>query len=61
MEISPGNYFVCSAVKIRGTPQERGKLRFISRKKLLKLKHDRISRSRFCIPLRATLPMSRSM
>jgi hypothetical protein len=26
MEISPGNCFVCSAVKIRGTPQERAKL-----------------------------------
>jgi hypothetical protein len=26
MEISPGNSFVCSAVKIRGTPQERAKL-----------------------------------
>jgi hypothetical protein len=61
MEISPRNYFVCSAVKIRGTSQERAKLRFRSRKKLPKLKHDRISRSRFCILLRATLPTSRSM
>jgi hypothetical protein len=61
MEISSGKCFVCSAVKIRGTPQERAKLRFRSRKKLPKLKHGRISRSRFFIPLRATLPTSRSM
>jgi hypothetical protein len=61
MEISPGNYFVCSAVKIRGIPQERAKLQFKNRKKLLKLKHGRISRSRFCIPLCATLPTSQSM
>jgi hypothetical protein len=61
MEIDPRNCFVCSAVKIRGIPQERAKLRFRSRKKLPKLKHDRISQSRFCIPLRATLPTSRSM
>ena len=61
MEISPGNYFVCFAVKIRGTPQECARLRFRSRKKLLKLKHGRICRSRFSIPLRATLPTSRSM
>jgi hypothetical protein len=61
MEISLGNCFVCSAVKIRGIPQERAKLQFRSIKKLSKLKHGRISRSRFCIPLRATLPTSRSM
>jgi hypothetical protein len=61
MEISPGICFVCSAVKIRGIPQGRAKLRFRSRKKSPKLKHGRISRSRFCIPLHATLPMSRSM
>src|SRR5688500_5769677 len=61
MEISPGNYFVCFAVKIRGTPKECARLRFRSRKKLLKLKHGRICRSRFSIPLRATLPTSRSM
>jgi hypothetical protein len=61
MEISLGNCFVCFAVKIKGIPQGRAKLRFRSRKKLLKLKYDRINRSRFCIPLRATLLMSRSM
>jgi hypothetical protein len=61
MEISQGNYFVFSVVKIRGTPQERAKLRFRSRNKLQKPKHDNINRSRFCIPLRATLPTSWSM
>jgi hypothetical protein len=61
MEIIPRNCFVYSAVKIRGIPQGRAKLRFRSRKKLLKLKHGRISRSRFHIPLRATHPTSRSM
>jgi hypothetical protein len=61
MDINPGNCFICSAVKIRGIPKERAKLRFRSRKKLPKLKHNRISRSRFCILLRATLPTSRSM
>jgi hypothetical protein len=34
MEISPGNYFVCSTEKIRGIPQGRAKLRFRSRKNL---------------------------
>jgi hypothetical protein len=61
MEISLGNYFVCSAAKTKGTPQGRAKSRFRSEKKLLKLKHGRINRSRFCIPLHATLPTSRSM
>jgi hypothetical protein len=61
MEISPGNYFVCSAAKTKGIPQECVRLRFKSRKRLPKLKHDRISRSRFYIPLHATLPMPQSM
>jgi hypothetical protein len=61
MEISLGNCFVYSTVKIRGIPQGRAKLQFRSRKKLPKLKHGRIGRSRFYIPLRATLPTSRSM
>jgi hypothetical protein len=43
MEISPGNCFVCSAAKINGIPQERARLRFKSRKRLPKLKHDKIS------------------
>jgi hypothetical protein len=58
MEISLRDYFVCSTVKTKATPQERAKSRFRSRKRLPKLKHDRISRSRFCIPLHAILPTS---
>jgi hypothetical protein len=58
MEISPGDYFVCSAVKIKATPQEHAKSPFRSRKRLPNLKHGRISRSRFCIPLHAILPTS---
>jgi hypothetical protein len=61
MVIRLGNCFVCSAAKTKGIPQGRAKLRFRSRKKLPKLKHDRISQSRFYIPLRATLPTSQSM
>jgi hypothetical protein len=60
MGISPGDCFVCSAAKTKATPQERAKSRFRSKKRLLKLKHDRISRSRFYIPLHAILPMSQS-
>jgi hypothetical protein len=60
MEISPGDCFVCSVVKIKATPQERAKSRFRSRKRLPKLRHDRISRSRFCIPLHAILHTSQS-
>jgi hypothetical protein len=60
MEISPEDCFVCSAVKTKATPQKRAKSRFKSRKKLRKLKHDRISRSRFYIPLHAILPTSQS-
>jgi hypothetical protein len=61
MEINLGNCFVCSAAKTMGIPQGRAKSRFRSKKKLPKLKHGRISRSRFCIPLHATLRTSRSM
>jgi hypothetical protein len=61
MEISPGNCFVCSATKTKGIPQERARLRFKCRNRLPKLKHDRISQSRFYIPLHATLPTSQSM
>jgi hypothetical protein len=60
MEISPGDSFVCSMAKTKATPQERAKSRFKSRKRLSKLKHDRISRSRFYILLHAILPMSQS-
>jgi hypothetical protein len=61
MEISPGDYFVCSAAKTKATPQERAKSRFRSRKRLSKLKHGRICRSRFYIVLHAILPTSQSM
>ena len=59
MEISPGDCFVCSAAKTKATPQERAKSRFRSRRRLPKLKHDRISRSKFYIPLHAILLTSR--
>jgi hypothetical protein len=52
------NFFVCSVAKTKGIPQERARLRFKSRKRLSKPKHGRISRSRFYIPLHATLRMS---
>jgi hypothetical protein len=61
MEISPGSCFVCSTVKTKGIPQGRAKLRFRNRKKLPKLKHDRTSRSRSCIPLCAILLISQNM
>jgi hypothetical protein len=61
MEISLENFFVCSAAKTKGIPQERARLRSKSRKRLPKPKHGRISRSRFYIPLHATLCMSQSM
>jgi hypothetical protein len=60
IEISPGDYFVCAA-KTKATPQERAKSRFRSRKRFPKLKHGRISRSRFYTPLHAILPTSQSM
>jgi hypothetical protein len=59
MEISPESFFVCSAAKTNGIPEERARLRSKSRKRLPK--HDRISRSRFYIPLCAILHMSQSM
>jgi hypothetical protein len=61
MEISPRDCFVCSVAKTKDTPQERANSQFRSRKRLPKLKHDRISRSRFYIPLHAILPTSQSM
>jgi hypothetical protein len=55
MGISPGKSIACSMVKIRVTLQERAKLLFISKKRLLKQKLGRTSRSRFYTLLRATL------
>jgi hypothetical protein len=59
-EISPENCFVCSAAKTKATPQERAKSRFRSRRRLLKLKHDTISRSKFYILLHAVLLTSQN-
>jgi hypothetical protein len=60
MEISPGDCFVCSVAKTKATPQEHAKSQFRSRKRFPKLKHGRISRSRFYILLHAILPTSQS-
>ena len=59
-EISPEGYIVYSVEKIRATLQELAKSRYKSKRRLPKLKHDRISRSRFNILLHATLPMYQS-
>jgi hypothetical protein len=59
-EINPGDCFVCSAVKTMATPQKRAKSLFRSRKRLPKLKHGRISRSKSYILLHAILPTSQS-
>jgi hypothetical protein len=59
-KISLGDCFACSVVKIKATPQERAKSQFRSKKRLSKLKHRRISRSKSYILLHAILPMSQS-
>jgi hypothetical protein len=60
-EISPEHYFAYSAVKTKATPQEHAKSQFISKKRLSKLRHARISQRRSYILLHAILPMSQSM
>jgi cytochrome c5 len=60
MEISLEDCFACSAVKIKATPQEHAKSQFRNKKRLPKLRHWRISRSRSYILLRAILPTSQS-
>jgi hypothetical protein len=55
MGISPGKSIACSVVKTRVIVQERAKLLFRSKKRLLKQKLGRTSRSRFYTLLRATL------
>jgi hypothetical protein len=55
MGINPGKSIAYSVVKTRATLQERAILPFRSKKRLLKQKPGRISRSRFYILLRATL------
>jgi hypothetical protein len=57
---SPGNFSACSVARTRDTQRGRAKSRSKSRRKLLKPKHGRISRTRSYILLRATLPISRS-
>jgi hypothetical protein len=59
-EISPEDYFAYSTVKTKATTQEHAKLQFRNKKRLLKLRHGRISRSRSFILLHDTLPMSQS-
>jgi hypothetical protein len=54
MGISPGKSIAYSVEKTRATLQERARLPFRSKKRLLKQKPGRISRSRFYILLRAT-------
>jgi hypothetical protein len=54
---SPGNSITYSVVKTRAILQEHARSPFRSKKRLPKQKRDRISRSRFYILLRATLPI----
>jgi hypothetical protein len=61
MEISPEGYIVYSVVKIRDIPQEQAKSQYRSKRRLPKLRRDRISRSRSYILLHATLSMYQSM
>jgi hypothetical protein len=59
--ISPGNCTAYSVAKTKDTLQGRAKSRSRSRRKSMKPKHDKVSRSRSCILLRATLHISQSM
>jgi hypothetical protein len=61
MVINPGNCSAYSMAKTRDTPQGRAKSRSRSRRKSLKPKHDRTSRSRSYILLCVILRISRSM
>jgi hypothetical protein len=56
MGINPGNSIAYSVGKTRATLQEHARSPFRSKKRLPKQKRGRISRSRFYILLRATLP-----
>jgi hypothetical protein len=58
--ISPEGYIVYSVVKTRVTPQEHAKSQFRSKRRLPKLRRDRISRDRSYILLHAILPMYQS-
>jgi hypothetical protein len=57
MGISPRNFIAYSMVKTRATLQEHARSPFRSKKRLPKQKRGRISRSKFYILLRATLPI----
>jgi hypothetical protein len=59
-EISLEDYIAYSAAKTKATPQEHAKSQFRNKKRLPKLRHDRISRSRSYILLRAIIPTSQS-
>ena len=61
MGISPGKSIAYSVVKTRATLQERARLPFRSKKRLPKKKPGGISRSRFYILLRGTLPKYQNM
>ena len=60
-EISLEDYTAYFAVKTRATPQEHAKSQFKSKRRLPKLRHSRISQSRYYILPHAILPMSQSM
>jgi hypothetical protein len=61
MGINPENSIAYSVVKTRATLQEHARSPFRSKKRLPKQKRGRISRSRFYILLRATLPTYQNM
>jgi hypothetical protein len=61
MGINPENSIAYSVVKTRATLQEHARSPFRSKKRLPKQKLGRISRSRFYILLRATLPTYQNM
>jgi hypothetical protein len=61
MGISPEKYIAYSVVKTRATRQERVRLPFRNKRRLPKQKPGKISRSRFYILLRATLPTYQNM
>jgi hypothetical protein len=60
-EISPKDYTTYSAMKTRVTPQEHAKSQFRNKRRLLKLRHDRISRSKSYMLPHAIFPMSQNM
>jgi hypothetical protein len=60
-KISLEDYTAYFVAKTRATPQELAKSPFKSKRRLIKLRHDRISRSRSYILPHAILPMSQSM